>query len=218
MFSWNQTIWQSSSSDSLEEAPTKKIVLISRDLFIVIPCWLLGLYFFSKCAQTIHLPRSLCRISSVWYQADQSRTSRILILEKWAMPSLWASSLFYVVLQQLPATFLPLYLQIISVPGHRASGSGVLASFKDDTCSSWHTRSKLVPFGDKDGSKTRGRQFYFSVFSGGHAGMCVVFLSFPSMLARFPFVRYFFPTKLIWHHLPQGAVLYLVHFPASGIT
>ena len=179
MFYWNQTIWQSSSSDSLEKTPTKKIILISHDLFMVIPCWLLGLYFFPQCTQTTHLPCYLCRISSVWYQADQSRTSRILILEKWAKPSLWASSLFYVVLQQLPATFLPWYLQIISVPGLRASGSGVLAWFKDDRCSSWHIDQKLFPLVTKMEAK---QEVGSSIFlSSPGITQAYVLYSFPAL-------------------------------------
>lgn len=122
--------------------------------------------------------------------------------------------------QQLPATFLPPYLQILSVPGPQASRSGVSASFKDDRCSSWHVKSKICSLWWRRGTqnKTQAVLFFFFLFSGGHAGIGAVFLSCPSMRARFPFVSYFFWVKSLWHHLPQGAVLYLVHFPVSGIT
>ena len=180
MFFWNQTAQQLSSSTSLEKIPMK-----NHFNFMIYLQWShaaswVSISFLSAPKQsTFHSILVQC------HQFDIRPINPGLLescFENRELPPVFehllCSMWFFNSYQQCFCHCICKF----SVPGHPASGSGVLASFNDERCSSWHIRSKSAPVSNKDGRKTSGRHFFF--LSSPGATEAYVWYSSPTLLCQ----------------------------------
>lgn len=138
----------------------------------MIPCWLLGHYFFSKCTHAIYFSLYSCTVSSVCYQANRSRTSRTLFWEKWVASSLshlLCSMWFFNNYQQCFSHCVCKFSQSQDIQ-HLGLESWPHLMMRDALPD--RSDQKLLPLVTKMGEIQEAGISFFSLFQGPHRHMC----------------------------------------------